>query len=79
MEFCIIFSLQYSISINTFVVDPPLDSLHNAVVHETQELVVPIRKEVQIDSIQQPAEKYKENFNILFKLTRMLEDIGNKK
>jgi hypothetical protein len=32
MEFRIIFSLQYSISINTFEVDPPSDSLHNAVV-----------------------------------------------
>jgi hypothetical protein len=32
MEFRIIFSLQNSISINTFEVDPPLDSLHNAVV-----------------------------------------------
>ena len=32
MEFRIIFSLQYSININTFEVDPPSDSLHNAVV-----------------------------------------------
>ena len=32
MEFRIIFSLQYSISINTFEVDSPSDSLHNAVV-----------------------------------------------
>jgi hypothetical protein len=32
MEFCTIFSLQYSISINTFEVDPPSDSLHNVVV-----------------------------------------------
>ena len=33
MEFrIIIFSLQYSISINTFEVDPPSDSLHNALV-----------------------------------------------
>jgi hypothetical protein len=39
MEFRIIFSLQYSINVNTFdinfntfEVDPPLDSLHNAVV-----------------------------------------------
>ena len=39
MEFRIIFSLQYSINFNTFdinfntfEVDPPLDSLHNAVV-----------------------------------------------
>jgi hypothetical protein len=32
MEFRIIFSLQYSMSINTFEVDPPSDSLHNAVV-----------------------------------------------
>jgi hypothetical protein len=32
MEFRIIFSLQYSISIDTFEVDPPSDSLHNAVV-----------------------------------------------
>jgi hypothetical protein len=33
MEFRIIFSLQYSIRrINTFEVDPPSDSLHNAVV-----------------------------------------------
>jgi hypothetical protein len=32
MAFRIIFTLQYSISINTFEVDPPSDSLHNAVV-----------------------------------------------
>jgi hypothetical protein len=32
MEFRIIFSLQYSISINIFEVDPPSDSLYNAVV-----------------------------------------------
>ena len=32
MEFQFIFSLQYSIDINTFEVDPPSDSLHNAVV-----------------------------------------------
>jgi hypothetical protein len=32
MEFRIIFSFQYSISINTFEVDPPSDSLNNAVV-----------------------------------------------
>ena len=32
VEFRIIFSLQYSISIDTFEVDPPSDSLHNAVV-----------------------------------------------
>jgi hypothetical protein len=32
MKFRIIFSLQYSISINIFEVDPPSDSLHNAVV-----------------------------------------------
>jgi hypothetical protein len=32
MEFRIIFSLQYSISINTFEVDPPSDSLHDAEV-----------------------------------------------
>jgi hypothetical protein len=32
MEFCVIFSLQYSISINTFEVDPPSDSPHNAIV-----------------------------------------------
>jgi hypothetical protein len=32
MEFRIIFSLQNSININTFEVDPPSDSLHNAVV-----------------------------------------------
>jgi hypothetical protein len=32
MEFRTIFSLQYSISINTFEVDPPSDSLHDAVV-----------------------------------------------
>jgi hypothetical protein len=32
MEFHIIFSLQYSISINTCEVDPPSDSLHNALV-----------------------------------------------
>jgi hypothetical protein len=32
VEFRIIISLQYSISINTFEVDPPSDSLHNAVV-----------------------------------------------
>ena len=32
MEFRIIFLLQYSISINTFEVHPPSDSLHNAVV-----------------------------------------------
>jgi hypothetical protein len=32
MEFRIIFLLQYSININTFEVDPPSDSLYNAVV-----------------------------------------------
>jgi hypothetical protein len=32
VEFRIIFSLQYSMSINTFEVDPPSDSLHSAVV-----------------------------------------------
>ena len=32
MEFRIIFSLQYSISINTFEIDPPSDSLHYALV-----------------------------------------------
>ena len=32
MEFCIIFSFEYSISINTFEVAPPSDSLHNAIV-----------------------------------------------
>jgi hypothetical protein len=32
MEFRIIFSLQNSININTFEVDPLSDSLHNAVV-----------------------------------------------
>jgi hypothetical protein len=32
MEFRTIFSLQYSISINTFEVDPPSDWLQNAVV-----------------------------------------------
>jgi hypothetical protein len=32
MEFRIIFSLHYSININTFEVDPPSDSLHNALV-----------------------------------------------
>jgi hypothetical protein len=32
MEFRIIFSLQYSISIDTFEVHPPSDSLDNAVV-----------------------------------------------
>ena len=32
MEFRVIFSLQYSISINTFEVDPRSDSLHNALV-----------------------------------------------
>jgi hypothetical protein len=38
MEFRIIFALQYSISINTFEVDTPSDSLYNAVVKLTQEL-----------------------------------------
>jgi hypothetical protein len=32
MDFRIIFSLLYSISINTFEVDPPSDSLHNVLV-----------------------------------------------
>ena len=32
MEFRIIFSLQYSMSINTFEVDLPSDSLHNAFI-----------------------------------------------
>ena len=32
MEFRIIFFLQYSISVNIFEVDPPSDSLNNAVV-----------------------------------------------
>jgi hypothetical protein len=32
VAFCIIFSLQYSINIDTFEVDPPSDSLHYAVV-----------------------------------------------